>query len=254
MSEAGLLRGVVSTFYTYTGTYTQFVTESVWSRKYWNSLCYQGVALVAILLNCFTSTRSFLVVEVSVACIESILMMSSVNDWDNEYARLARIASQLRSGSSTASPVDLQHHLTRLESQLSFLGLSPAEFQRRRRLVQHLQMNTNSSGGLYSVPTSSLQQTSSMHMALRQQDDLIDELAVGVGRLRDQTLLIGDEARMHINVLGDMEQNLDIAQDGLEAETRRAARLRQDQSVWRLQLTVAGLSVLLVLLILVGLN
>lgn len=93
-----------------------------------------------------------------------------------------------------------------------------------------------------------------MQMAMRQQEDLIDELAVGVGRLRDQTQLIGDEARMHVNLLGDMEQNLDIAHEGLEAETRRAERLKEDQSVWRLQLTVAGLSVLLVLLILMGLT
>lgn len=89
---------------------------------------------------------------------------------------------------------------------------------------------------------------------MRQQDDLIDELAVGVGRLKDQTLLIGEEARMHVNLLGDLEQNLHVAHGGLETETRRAARLKEDQSVWRLQLTLAGLSVLLVLLILVGLN
>lgn len=93
-----------------------------------------------------------------------------------------------------------------------------------------------------------------MAMAMQQQDDMIDELAVGVGRLRDQTQMIGDEARMHVNLLGDMEANLDSAHQGLESETRRAAQLREDKSVWRLQLTVAGLSVLLVLLILAGLS
>jgi hypothetical protein len=178
---------------------------------------------------------------------------SPVNEWDNEYAKLARIASQLRSGSSSAgvSQGTLYQHLVRLESQLNFLGLSQAESQRRRRLVQHLQGNTST------TPTSSLiqqQQTSQMQTAMRQQDDLIDELAVGVGRLKDQTLLIGEEARMHVNLLGDLEQNLHVAHGGLETETRRAARLKEDQSVWRLQLTLAGLSVLLVLLILVGLN
>ena len=63
---------------------------------------------------------------------------------------------------------------------------------------------------------------------------MIDELAVGVGRLRDQTQVIGDEARMHVNLLNDMESNLDAAQVGLDAETRRAAKLKEDQSVWRL--------------------
>lgn len=204
--------------------------------------------------------------------------MSPVNDWDNEYARLARIASQLRSSSSAgnsgaATAADLQTHLSRLEGQLNsdtllLTGLSQAEIQRRRRLVQHLQSgnnNSGSAGGSYSAPSSlgaaggqapqqQAQQMSQMQMAMRQQDDMIDNLAVGIGRLRDQTQLIGDEARMHVNLLGDMEGNLEEAHQGLESETRRAARLREDQSVWRLQLTVAGLSVLLVLLILMGIS
>jgi hypothetical protein len=93
-----------------------------------------------------------------------------------------------------------------------------------------------------------------MVQAMRQQDDMIDDLAVGVSRLRDQTQVIGDESRMHVNLLNDMESNLDSAHAGLESETRRAAQLKEDQSVWRLQLTVAGLSVLLVLLILNGIS
>ena len=93
-----------------------------------------------------------------------------------------------------------------------------------------------------------------MAMAMQQQDAMIDELAVGVGRLRDQTQVIGDEARMHVNLLNDMEQNLDTAYDGLDAETRRAARLKEDQSVWRLQLIVAGMFVLFVLLFFMGMS
>ena len=191
-------------------------------------------------------------------------MASSVNEWDNEYARLARIASQLRTQgvSVAADPQQLALHLNRLDSQLNSLPVSAAEVQRRRRLIQHLQGDTNTMSG-YTPPISSTGSphsspvpvmTSQMAMAMRQQDDMIDELAVGVGRLRDQTQLIGEEARMHVNLLGEMENNLDLAHNGLEAETRRAARLKEDQSVWRLQLIVAGLSVLLVLLILLGLS
>jgi hypothetical protein len=51
-----------------------------------------------------------------------------------------------------------------------------------------------------------------------------------------------------------VKNNLDMAHSGLESETRRAARLREDQSVWRLQLIVAGLFVLLILLIFLGLS
>lgn len=194
--------------------------------------------------------------------------MLEVNEWDNEYARLARIASQLRSsaaspGSPAPAGIDPQQllvHLNRLDGQLNSLPLSAPEVQRRRRLIQHLQQQQGGGGGGVDLLGSPApggfggQQQSTMSMAMRQQDDMIDELAMGVGRLRDQTQLIGDEARMHVNLLGDMEQNLDAAHNGLEAETRRAAQLKEDQSVWRLQLTVAGLSILLILLLLAGIS
>jgi hypothetical protein len=176
--------------------------------------------------------------------------MSSVSHWDNEYARVARASSQLRTQglSSSTNPQQLQQNLARLDNSLNTLPVSGSELQRRRRLVHNMQQNPAGSPGGFSPPQSQ------MAMAMRQQDDMIDELAVGVSRLRDQTQVIGDEARMHVNLLGDMETNLDAAHAGLENETRRAAQLKEDQSVWRLQLTVAGLSVFLVLLILMGLS
>ena len=117
--------------------------------------------------------------------------MSSVAEWDNEYARLARVASQLRTQglSSGADPQQLSQHLARLESQLNGLSLSAPELQRRRRLVQHLQQPPGTpinSGGAVDAFGSPPPQ-SQMAMAMRQQDDMIDELAVGVSRLRDQT-------------------------------------------------------------------
>ena len=93
-----------------------------------------------------------------------------------------------------------------------------------------------------------------MTMAMQQQDAMIDDLAIGVNRLKNQTAAIGDEAAAHVNLLNEMEPGLDTAQAGLESETRRAARLREDRSVWRLQLIVAGQSVLLILLLLLGLS
>lgn len=194
----------------------------------------------------------------------------SVNDWDNDYARVARIASQLRtqglnnSHNSSFSTGQAEHRtlfqqITRLDESLSTLPLPAAQIQRRRRLLQHLRghrietmMNSNS--GDYQPPSSDGAGQSQISMAMQQQDAMIDELAVGVGRLRDQTQVIGDEARMHVDLLGDMEQNLDVAYDGLDAETRRAARIKEDQSVWRLQLIVAGLFVLFVLLFFLGMS
>jgi hypothetical protein len=161
--------------------------------------------------------------------------MSTVTDWDNEYARLARVASQLRTQGHIASDSDqraLFSGLQRLNNALDQLRLPPMETTRRRRLIQHLQQNPQ----------------------LAQQDEMIDELAVGVSRLKEQSQLIGDEAKLHLNLLGDMENQVDVARAGLEGETRRADQLRENQSIWRLQLVVVGLSVLLVLLILTGLT
>jgi len=198
-----------------------------------------------------------------------------VNEWDNDYARVARIASQHRTqglgiSNSQADPRQLFQHITRLDDSLSTLPLPPAQIQRRRRLLQHLRGNridTMSSSGNNNYTPPSLvegaggsagappqQQQSQMAVAMQQQDAMIDELAVGVGRLRDQTQVIGDEARMHVNLLNNMEQNLEAAHEGLDAETRRAATLKEDQSVWRLQLTVAGLFVLFVLLFFLGMS
>jgi len=203
---------------------------------------------------------------------------SSVNEWDNDYAGVARIASQHRTqGLRHADPRQLFQRISRLDESLSTLPLPPAQILRRRRLLQHLRgeridndmnmssssnANDNNNGNGY-IPPSEVgvggagaphQQQSQMAVAMQQQDAMIDELAVGVGRLRDQTQVIGDESRMHVTLLNDMEQNLEVAYDGLESETRNAARLKEDQSVWRLQLIVAGLFVLFVLLVFLGLS
>lgn len=182
----------------------------------------------------------------------------SVSEWDNEYARLARAASQQRTTGIVKTAGDarsLQLGLQRLESSLAQLPLQPAEIQRRRRLIQHLQQNSGTNSTVApSGQQPPQQQQSAMATAMRQQDDMIDELAVGVGRLKNQTAAIGDEAAMHVNLIESMDTGLDAARAGLEDETRRAARLREDQSLWKLQLTVAALFVLLILEIFLGLS
>lgn len=182
----------------------------------------------------------------------------SVAEWDNEYARLARAASQMRTTGILTGSSDvrsLQQGLQRLDGALQSLPLQQGEIQRRRRLIQHLQQtSTGSTTGGASGSGGGGGQSSQMAMAMRQQDDMIDGLAVGVSRLKNQTAAIGDEAKLHVNLLSDMESNLDEAHAGLEGETRRAMRLREDSSLWRLQLMVAGLSILLVLLVFLGLS
>jgi hypothetical protein len=82
-----------------------------------------------------------------------------------------------------------------------------------------------------------------MSMAIQRQDSLIDELAVGVSRLRDQSHLIGDEAALQVNLLSDMESNIDTAHDQLGNQARQATRLLNEVALWKLQLIVAGLTI-----------
>ena len=213
---------------------------------------------------------------------------TSVSDWDNEYARVARQASQLRSrvnlirdgpgfriGSvsrtSSSNPSlnppnpslgeadrrTLAFNLQRLKQLLPSLPLTHADLQRRLTLMNHLQQQLQ--------PTqNSLQQQEQMsgsisnsnyNNALLQQDEMLDDLAHGVERLKHQSILIGDEAKLHLNLLGDMENQVDVAQTGLEGETRRADGLRENSvAIWKLQLIVVGLTIVLVMLILTGLT
>jgi hypothetical protein len=232
-----------------------------------------------------------------------MLHSPAIAEWDNDYARVARVASQLRTqglasrsnknknyynnnNNKTTTTVGGHHHhqqqqqfhlhLNRLDGALSTLPLAPAEIQRRRRLIHHLRggtvgitaatttttntrthnsmSSTTSIDGFSSMGAAQQQQVSQMAAAMQQQDEMIDELAVGVSRLRDQTQVIGDEARMHVNLLGEMETNLAAAHSGLDEETKRAAKLKEDQSLWKLQLVVAGETILFVLLLFLGLS
>jgi len=107
-------------------------------------------------------------------------------------------------------------------------------------------------GGGYS--NNNQQQRMSTTQALRNQDQMIDELASGVGRLKEQTLMVHDETQMQNRMLDTMDGDVEAARTGLEAETARAMRLKEDQSVWRLYMIIAGLSVLLFVLITTGLS
>ena len=176
-------------------------------------------------------------------------IMTTIAEWDNEYARLARAASQIRTTGIRSNGADvarLSAGLQQLEASLQSLPLQPQEIQRRRRLVQNLSQTTAAS-----APQ---QQQSLMVQALSQQDAMIDQLAVGVGRLKNQSMAIGEEADAHVNLLDQMDTGLDLAHEQLQNETRRAASIRQEGSLWRLQLIVAGLFLLLVLEIFLGLT
>jgi hypothetical protein len=141
--------------------------------------------------------------------------MAAIAEWDNDYARLARAASQLRTtglpaggAAGAQQAAALSQGCLRLEASLRTLPVSASEMHRRQRLIQHLQQT--SGGGVVDLlsssnPETTTQQPSQMMQAMQQQDLMIDQLAVGVGRLKNQTAAISDESRLHVNLLNDME-------------------------------------------------
>lgn len=210
--------------------------------------------------------------------------MSAISEWDDDYARLARAASQLRVSNTSSSfnqnlPLgtrdnqmsSLKTGLGRLTTQLRTIeqsrSLNSSEIARRRNLVDNLSrqvdamgggvgktsaMGTGSSG--YAGGGMGLGAQTQTQMALKQQDDMIDELAAGVGRLKDQSRMINDESKLHTKLLDEMDADVEKAHQGMENETRRAAKLKEETSVWRLYMIIAGLFLLLIILILTGLS
>jgi len=214
--------------------------------------------------------------------------MNVASDWDNDYARIARAASQLRTLSSN-SPYSLNNinvnrnpainkesiltGLDRLTIRLRNLeqsrSLSVSDLGRRRLLIHNLSsqlisentkinrsinMSSSSAADHLGIGYPSSTATTTVSSALRQQDDMIDELASGIGRLKDQSKIIGEEAKMHVSLLDQMDVDVEKANESMENETRRALKLKEDKSVWRLHLIIAGLSVLLFIFVLSGLS
>mmetsp|Transcript_26131 Transcript_26131/g.55582 ORF Transcript_26131/g.55582 Transcript_26131/m.55582 type:complete len:196 (+) Transcript_26131:117-704(+) len=194
-------------------------------------------------------------------------MKTPISSWDNDYARLARATSLLRAdlpiGTSFNSAQQwqdkassIQIGLDRLFSHLyyheSHLSLSPAEVSRRRSLLEGLkdQLSYESvSGADYSG------RLPSPAAALRQQENTIDEIAIGVDGIKKRTKIINEEIDSHLILFGKIDNNTELGKEVLEDVTRRTKSFRREnrKTLWRLHLIAAGLGVLLFLLILMGL-
>ena len=174
-------------------------------------------------------------------------MSYSISSWDDEYARISRAASQLRtipnnhhnpsSSSSSSSSTSRQQQIHSIQTGLSRLkqslytmkgngviNQSNGDYQRRMGLIEHLEnqfgsndrdllgMGNASSGGnnnndYYNSNNNDYNSSGRMStttQALRHQDQMIDELASGVARLKDQTFMINDEANMQNRMLDNV--------------------------------------------------
>uniref|UniRef100_A0A7S0CFC9 t-SNARE coiled-coil homology domain-containing protein n=1 Tax=Proboscia inermis TaxID=420281 RepID=A0A7S0CFC9_9STRA len=94
---------------------------------------------------------------------------------------------------------------------------------------------------------------SATQLAMEEQDSFLDDISAGVSRLKDQGILIHDEAGMQNKLLDEIEGDVEQVHSSMEKNTRRAEQIIEEKSLFRLKAAIAGLSVLLVLLIFQGL-
>ena len=94
-----------------------------------------------------------------------------------------------------------------------------------------------------------------MQQELQAQDALLDELEVGVGRLKMTSSAIHAEATEQTKLLGEVEAETELADHELHAEVLQltSKKLAEEKALWKWQLLVVGEVFLLVLLLLKGL-
>lgn len=94
-----------------------------------------------------------------------------------------------------------------------------------------------------------------MQQELQAQDSLLDELEVGVGRLKLTSSAIHAEATEQTKLLGEVEEEAELADHELHEKVLKltSQKLKEDKALWKWQLIVAGEVFLMVLLLLKGL-
>jgi len=201
-------------------------------------------------------------------------MPYSLNDWDDEFQKLSDEHQQQQqqqqhtsSSSSSTTTTNANNDLLRviqstclrlsnhLENRIRPI-CSEQEYQQRKQNLDQINNtlmnnNNNNNTSLSTPPPPS----SPYSLAISQQDSIIDELAGGLSRLKTQSRAMNDEASMHLNLLHGMDDRIDHthATLGQNSDTIRRQQTHGSCAIWKLQIVVAGLSVSLVLLVLLGL-
>lgn len=87
---------------------------------------------------------------------------------------------------------------------------------------------------------------------IKLQDEMLEDIDEGVSRLHRQALQMGEEARIHVRLLDDLDSDVVIATHALEAETRHAATLRERSSMCKMYICIAIEVLLIVILSIVA--
>ena len=83
---------------------------------------------------------------------------------------------------------------------------------------------------------------------IKEQDDALMEIGMGVGRLQTQSKMINEEAQMHVRLLEEMDYDVDKAAIGLKQEARHAEKIREQTKLCYLYMCIIILFVILILL------
>jgi len=89
------------------------------------------------------------------------------------------------------------------------------------------------------------------HEVIAQQNEALKDIEKGVGRLHEQAVDIGSEAKLHLHIISNLDTNVDAAADDLRAEAKHAETVRMKSRMCCLYLFLGMEVVLLVILLLV---
>ena len=173
-----------------------------------------------------------------------------------EIARRQVIIGNLQKQLLLLSAIGKNQSSSPPQSSRPSLGSSPPS--NRPSISQHLPPEMNSSfKSVSEVAMNPLSQTSERGLVQRQQevikmqDDMLKDIEKGVGRLHDQALTIGEEAKLHVKILNKLDDQVDKTTDDLKREARHAERIRVKSRVCAMYMCIVGEIIIIVILLVV---
>jgi hypothetical protein len=205
-------------------------------------------------------------------------MEMSSRDWTQQYEALKRKIQHQRISGVSFTPDDirlLHKQMSILEAQLKTMSgnaleyeLVASEIARRETLLANVKAlignlyvsggQNSGAGSLSGKQTSPYTSNPVQSQAQRQadmmklQDDMLNEIGTGVGRLHGKALIIGEEAKAHVRLLDDLDSNVEIASAALQAEAKHAAEIKEKGKVCYMYICIAVECAVLLLLIILA--
>ena len=86
---------------------------------------------------------------------------------------------------------------------------------------------------------------------IKQQDETLADILKGTDRLHTQALVIGQEARIHNNIINKLDQNVDEATDELQEGTSQARSVARKSNVCGMYMCIAAQILVIVVLVII---